>query len=91
MYSKCRLIAHEIDRGLHDNPYYRHAVQLGQLRPLEVRILTLEFDQVWQVYERACVARGRKPGEVKPSVLDSWTGWCHEFKAYELDKPAVRV
>jgi hypothetical protein len=52
---------------------------LGQLRPLDVQIMDADFEQVWQVYERACLAQGRKLGQIKPSVFDSWTGWCQEF------------
>jgi hypothetical protein len=77
--TKCAVVARDIEEGLRSNPYYRQAVRLGQLRPLEVHILDADFQQVWQVYERACVAQGRKLGQVKPGVLDSWTGWCHEF------------
>ncbi len=72
-------VARDAELGLRGNPYYSQAVRLGQLRPLEVHILDADFEQVWQVYERACLARGCKLGQIKPSVLDSWTGWCREF------------
>ena len=77
--ANCHHIARDTEEGLRSNPYYRQAVQLGQLRPLEVQILDADFEQVWQVYERACLAQGRKLGQIKPSVFDSWTGWCREF------------
>lgn len=78
----CHALARDIESGLCENPYYCHAIQLGQLRPLVVRILETDFEEVWQTYERTCLARGRKPGEIKPSVLDPWTGWCHEFERF---------
>ena len=73
------LIASDVETGLRENPYYYHAVQLGQLGPLEVRMLDGDREQVWRVYERICLARGQKPGEIKPNVLDTWTGWSDEF------------
>lgn len=72
-------IARETEEGLRSNPYYRQAVQLGQLRPLEVQIMDADFEQVWQVYERVCTTQGSKLGQIKPTVLDSWPGWGHEF------------
>jgi hypothetical protein len=72
-------LAQDIEQELHGNPYYRQAVQLEQLRPLEVQLLTADFAQLWQIYERACLARGKKLGQVKPGVLDSWTGWPDEL------------
>jgi hypothetical protein len=77
--TKCPDIARDTEGELRSNPYYRQAVQLGQLRPLEVQILDADFEQVWQVCERVCVAQGRQLGQIKPGVLDSWTGWCNEF------------
>jgi hypothetical protein len=65
----CRRIARDTEAGLRDNPHYRLAVELGQLRPLETRILENEGEPSWQAYERACVARGRKLGGLKPTVL----------------------
>ncbi|MBI3463261.1 MAG: GH3 auxin-responsive promoter family protein [Planctomycetes bacterium] len=72
-------IARDTDEGLRSNPYYHQAVELGQLRPLEVQVLDADFEAVWQVYERVGVAHGRKLGQIKPGVLDSWTGWPAEF------------
>jgi hypothetical protein len=72
-------IVREVEAGLRSNPYYSQAVGLRQLWPLKVTILDADFEQVWQVYERACLARGKKLGQIKPSVLDSWPGWCREF------------
>jgi hypothetical protein len=72
-------IAREIEEGLRSNPYYREAVELRQLRPLEVHVLDAEFERVWQVYERVCLGRGRKLGQIKPCVLDTWTGWADEL------------
>jgi hypothetical protein len=48
-----------------------------------------DFEQVWQVYERACTAQGRKLGQIKPTVLDSWPGWCQEFSGCCRDEAAI--
>ena len=80
-------IAGDVEAGLRENPYYRHAVEFGQLGPLEVRVLDGDREQVWRVYERICLARGQKPGEIKPSVLDAWSGWSVEFDlAFQNDR-----
>src|SRR5262249_43214049 len=65
--------------GLEENPYYPQAVGLGQLAPAEVRVLPRDGGDAWRVYERRCLARGQKIGDVKPTVLDAWTGWPEEF------------
>jgi hypothetical protein len=82
-------IARDTEEGLRGNPYYRQAVELGQLRPLEIQILDADFERVWQIYERACMARGRRLGQIKPGVLDSWTGWCDEFDSCLRSNAAV--
>jgi hypothetical protein len=86
--ARCPDIARDTEEGLRSNPYYRQAVQLGQLRPLEVLVLDANFEQVWQVYERACLAQGRKLGQIKPGVLDCWTGWGQEFSRLRLGATA---
>ncbi len=87
--AKCPEFVRDIEDGLRKNPYYRQAVHLGQLRPLEVEIMHAEFRQVWQVYERGCIAQGCKLGQIKPSVLDAWAGWCHEFSGCIRSETAV--
>lgn len=72
-------LAARLEAGLSANPYYRHAVQLGQLARLEVELLTSSRDSAWSVYERECLARGQKLGDIKPTVIDGWTGWSEKF------------
>jgi hypothetical protein len=92
MNTRCQWIARDVERGLCENPYYRYAVQLGQLRPLVVRILKVRFEEAWQTYEHTCLARGTKAGDIKSSLLDSWTGWCHQFDALVCDeRPSCQV
>lgn len=68
-----------LEAGLSANPYYRHAVQLGQLARLEVQLLASSRDSAWSVYERECLVRGQKLGDIKPTVMDGWTGWSEKF------------
>jgi hypothetical protein len=79
----------DLEAGLGENPYYRHAVRLGQLAPAEVRALDPAGEPGWLVYERRCLARGQKAGDIKPAALDPWTGWPAAFVASSPD-PAQR-
>lgn len=72
-------VAETVQRGLEENPYYRHAIDIGQLMPLEVRFLDSSKIDGWQVYERECVKRGQRVGDIKPTALDPWTGWASEL------------
>jgi hypothetical protein len=60
--------------GLEQNPYYRHAVAVGQLAPAEVALLDSK-EPAWMIYERRCLQRGQKCGGIKPVVLDRGTEW----------------
>jgi hypothetical protein len=68
-----------LQSGLEDNPYYRHAVQMGQLAPVQVRVLPSAVSG-WAAYERVCLARGQRAGNIKPMALDNWTGWPQELE-----------
>jgi hypothetical protein len=72
-------LASAVQTGLEENPYYRHAVQLRQLSQFEVRILDASSPSGSLIYERGCLARGQKAGNIKPTTLDAWTGWPSEF------------
>jgi hypothetical protein len=64
-----------VQRGLEENPYYRHAIQMGQLAPLTLYPLDPLGPTGGEYLERAALARGQKIGDVKPRALDSWPGW----------------
>ncbi len=70
-----------LQRGLEDNPYYRHAVAFGQLAPAEVHLLDPDGPPAWTIYERRCLDRRQRCGGVKPAALDAWTGWPELFEA----------
>jgi hypothetical protein len=83
----------ELQRGLEENPYYRHAVAVGQLAPVEVALLDSNQEPAWMIYERRCMELGQKCGDIKPIALDRWTGWPERFAplvlgAASADTPA---
>jgi hypothetical protein len=69
----------DLQQGLEENPYYRQAVRLGQLQVVELCELSPDAASGWNVYERRCRERGQKVGDIKPAVLDGWTGWPAAF------------
>jgi hypothetical protein len=79
----------ELENGLRENPYYRHAVDLGQLAPVEIERLE-NGESAWRIYERRCLARGQKMGAIKPAALDAWTGWAEAFHVLDTNASAKR-
>ncbi len=72
-------LATALEEGLSENPYYEHAVSLGQLGPVEVQLLDGAGESGRSRYERRCVELGQKLGDVKPTALDSRPGWAGVF------------
>jgi hypothetical protein len=64
-----------VEGRLGENPYYDHAVRFGQLAHLEVRGLSGQ-QSVWQVYERECLKRGQKLGDIKAVFLHGGLDWA---------------
>lgn len=64
---------------LEENPHYRYAARMGQLGPVEVRVLDAEVD-AWGLFTAARAARGQKLGNIKPAVLDVNRGWEAAFE-----------
>jgi len=50
----------------------------------------LRFESAWSAYERACLAHGQKLGDIKPSVLNDWSGWPEYFAALMEHEPRAR-
>jgi hypothetical protein len=84
------LLRGDLDAGLAENPYYRHALASGQLAPAEVAILDPEGDPAWQLYERRCLAEGQKCGNIKPQALDRRQGWPEVFAPREAEPASGR-
>jgi hypothetical protein len=73
-----RLLASHLQQRLEENPYYRHAIAFEQLAPLDAVLLDPSVP-AWTLYERHCLARGQRAGDIKPAVLDRWTLWPDVF------------
>lgn len=70
--------AERLQRELESNPYYRYAVELGQLAPLDAQRLP-PGETPWQCFERRRVARGHKLGDVKPAALAVGEPWPETY------------
>lgn len=73
-----------VESGLAANPHYRYAVALGQLAPVEICLLDPAGPPASEIYERGCVARGQKVGNVKPVALSAGPGWQSAFRSLEI-------
>jgi len=82
-------LADAIESGLESNPYYGQAVRLGQLSKLQVNLLAADGETGWSVYERECLARGQKLGDIKPALLSDWPGWHERFMPLTIDRNAL--
>jgi hypothetical protein len=85
--TRAERLAPALESGLGENPHYRYAVGLGQLGPAEVRLLESPPGTAWPVYENRCLERGQKLGNIKPAVLDAWTGWPGVFTRPPFSPP----
>ena len=72
-------LCRELQAGLEENPYYRHAVAVGQLAPVEAAVLDPDGEAAWLAVERRALEAGQKSGDVKPLALDRRPGWPERF------------
>ena len=76
------LHAAEIDAALSVNPYYAHAIDVGQLSRVRIFLITDAFPS--QRYLARCSQWGQRGGTVKATALhrkDGWEKWFHgDFK-----------
>ena len=68
-------ISEKLHQLLAANPYYAHAVQAGQLQPTRVVVVTHSLPILWEHYERTCISRGMRVGDIKPRALDVTVDW----------------
>jgi hypothetical protein len=71
-----------LERELRRNPHYAWCVDLRQLRPARVVRVAPGADRV---YVNACVAKGRRIGDVKPVWLHRECGWEARLGALECE------
>ena len=65
-------LAARLERALRQNPHYAWCVDLRQLNPARIARVGPHADRA---YVDACVARGQRLGDVKPTALHGDTGW----------------
>jgi hypothetical protein len=82
-------LADTIESGLASNPYYGQAVRLGQLSKLQVELLAPDGATGWSIYERECLARGQKLGDIKPALLHDWPGWHERLTPLAIDRNSL--
>jgi hypothetical protein len=68
-------LAASVETGLAANPHYAYARRLGQLGPVEVCRLDPHGEPAWTIYERRCLERGQRAGDIKPRSLDAADDW----------------
>jgi len=67
-----------LDFHLSQNPYYAHAIEVGQLNP--VKIFEIADESPAQIYVERYVALGQRPSTVKATALhrmSDWEKWFH--------------
>ena len=72
-------LAGGLETGLCENPHYAYARRLGQLAQAEIVVLDPHGEPAWELYQRQCLARGMRMGNIKPRALDAWPGWSAAF------------
>ena len=72
-----------LEVALRANPYYAHALAVGQLAP--VRVFHVTDALPTRRYLERCIHLGQRSGTVKPAVLHPCTGWenwfCGKFRS----------
>jgi hypothetical protein len=74
-------MAGDLEAGLCENPHYAYARRLVQLAPVEIVVLDPGKGPAWELYQRHCLLRGMRLGNIKPVALDAWPGWSAIFAA----------
>lgn len=80
-------MADDLDRRLRENPYYRHAVEIGQLAAVNVRLIDGP-EPAALIYQRECVRRGQRLGNIKPLSIDSEPSWQKVFSRARSTVPS---
>ena len=81
-------LANQLESLLKANPYYRHAVEISQLLPVEVAQLSASVD-AQSLYNETLIARGQRLGNIKPTALDRWSGWAQLFAPHVTETTAA--
>ena len=74
-------VAASLESGLSENPHYAYVRRLGQLDEVDVKLLCGLRQPAWEIYQRRCIERGVRAGDIKPLMLDSAIDWPDVFAA----------
>ena len=80
--ARLRAVAAAVDDALCANFHYAYCRRLGQLGPVAAYRVAGDGRRV---YVDACVARGRRAGDVKPALLSPHGDWLTHFTGALLD------
>ncbi len=68
-------IAETLELLLSENPWYKHAIQVGQLFRVKVTIDQSNSGRLWAAYEARCLESGIRRGNIKPTSLETRFDW----------------
>ena len=68
-------IGTRLDVSLSENPWYAHAIQVGQLSHVEVTVDNSNAGRLRSVYEARCLESGIRRGNIKPTSLEIRFDW----------------
>jgi len=71
-------LAVRLELALRNNPHYAWCVDLGQLAPARIIRVGAGANRA---FVDACVARGQRLGDVKPTSLSSASDWSERLPA----------
>ncbi len=69
----------DVDSGLRESFHYDYCRKLGQLKELQIFVLT---GDPGEEYIKGCLDAGQKLGNIKPACLSSKEGWDKYFKGH---------
>ena len=68
-------IAATLESLLCENPWYDHAIQVGQLSRLRTTVDESNSRLQWDTYEEMCLKSGIRRGDIKPTSLETRFDW----------------
>jgi len=68
-------IAATLESLLLENPWYNHAIQVGQLSRLRTTLDESNSGLQWDTYEEMCLKSGIRRGDIKPTSLETRFDW----------------
>ncbi len=75
----------EVDKALRESFHYDYCRKLGQLKELQIFVLTGDPKKE---YVDGCLAAGQKLGDIKPAWLSAREDWDRYFTGYLADQAA---